>query len=511
VNGDGIHDVIIGALNADPNGTGSGQSYVVFGRDAAGGDVFPAEVELGALNGTDGFKLNGASEYDLSGHNVSGAGDVNGDGIDDIMIGAPGRGQYYHYDDPGRSYVVFGRDTTGGDIFPVEVELAALDGADGFTLNSANASDYASRVSGAGDVNGDGIDDIIIGAPGVGGYGISFGQSYVVFGRDTAGGDIFPPEVELAALDGTEGFKLNGTNPGDYSGNSVSGVGDVNGDGINDVIIGAVGADPNGSRSGQSYVVFGKDTPGGDAFPAEVELGALDGTEGFKLNGVNANDLSSGFGSGVSGAGDVNGDGIDDIIVGAQGADTNGYDTGQSYVVFGRDTSGGDIFPAEVELGALDGTEGFKLNGVSGDYSGRSVSGVGDFNGDGIDDIIISAHEADPNGYYSGRSYVVFGELPVKDSDGDGVSDDVDQCEMSDLSPTVVVDGCDSGVTNPLLDEPLGCTITDVIVSFGEEAENHGKFSSASAHFLRDLVQSGDLTETEKDAVQSCVGIADLP
>ncbi len=185
----------------------------------------------------------------------------------------------------------------------------------------------------------------------------------------------------LADLDGSNGFVINGIDERDFSGRSVSGAGDINGDGIDDLIIGAYRADPNGGYSGESYVVFGRDA----GFDASLELSALDGSNGFVLNGIDTDDRS---GVSVSGAGDINGDGIDDLIIGADGAEPNGDDSGESYVVFGRDTG----FDAALELSELDGSNGFVLNGIdTDDRSGFSVSDAGDINGDGIDDLIIGA------------------------------------------------------------------------------------------------------------------------
>ncbi|MEM6936716.1 MAG: integrin alpha, partial [Pseudomonadota bacterium] len=121
------------------------------------------------------------------------------------------------------------------------IELREIDGSNGFVLSGIDEGDNSRRVSGAGDVNGDGIDDLIIGAVGADPNGNDFaGESYIVFGRSTG----FPVNFKLAELDGTNGFVLNGIDTNDYSGGSVSGAGDVNGDGIEDIIIGADGADP---------------------------------------------------------------------------------------------------------------------------------------------------------------------------------------------------------------------------------------------------------------------------
>ncbi|MGD1867218.1 MAG: integrin alpha, partial [Phormidesmis sp.] len=140
----------------------------------------------------------------------------------------------------------------------------------------------------------------------------------------------FPAQFNLSDLDGSNGFVLNGIAGGDRSGFSVSSAGDINGDGLDDLIIGAYYADPNGNRSGASYVVFGSDVP----FSGAVELSSLDGSNGFVLNGIAGGDLS---GRSVSSAGDINGDDIDDLIIGASAADPNGSQSGESYVVFGSD------------------------------------------------------------------------------------------------------------------------------------------------------------------------------
>jgi hypothetical protein len=167
-------------------------------------------------------------------------------------------------------------------------------------------------------------------------------------------------------LDGTNGFTIHGEVAEDQLGYSVSAAGDVNGDGIDDIAIGAPQAEPHGDNSGAVYVIFGRT----DGFSAVLDLASLDGTTGFKIAGSEG-ELAGGA---VSKAGDVNGDGFDDIILGAKGAVTNKVNAGAAYVVFGRAGGGSSV----VELSALDGEHGFKISGeAAGDRAGASVSGAG--------------------------------------------------------------------------------------------------------------------------------------
>jgi hypothetical protein len=395
VNGDGIDDVIIGALTADPNGViDAGASYVVFGS-AAG---FAADLNLAALDGTNGFRINGAATLDRSGFTVA-SGDVNGDGIGDLIIGAPLANA--NGTDSGAVYVVFGKDTAVSGAFAADLSLSALNGTNGFRISGAGTNQQiGDAVASAGDINGDGYDDVIVGRFSWGNY--QTGVSYVVFGKDPAvSGPI--SNLSLAALNGTNGFRITGA-VYDFSGYSVAAAGDVNGDGLDDLVIGAIhgGSTVNGFLSGSSYVVFGKDAAADGAFAANLNLGALDGTDGFRIDGEAAYDFS---GSSVASAGDVNGDGIGDLIIGARDASPNGAYSGASFVVFGSAAG----FAASLDLGDLDGTNGFQISGVATLDRGQKVASAGDINGDGLGDLIIGVPNADPNGGDSGSSYVVFG------------------------------------------------------------------------------------------------------
>ncbi len=331
--------------------------------------------------------INGEKTNDYSGYSVSNAGDINGDGLDDLIVGAYGA-------DPttgtsaGKTYVVFG--TTNN----AAINLSAVaKGSGGFVVNGQATSDQSGySVSSLGDMNGDGLADLLIGAR----YATSgnVGYSYVVYGKSNT------TAVNLSAVAaGTGGYVIKGETASDYAGTSVSNAGDVNGDGIADLIVGAPAAESGGNSSaGQTYVVFGQ--TGTTAVNLSKVAG---GSGGFVINGVATSDYT---GSSVSSAGDVNGDGFADLIVGGYGAGSAGI----AYVVFGKSSTTAVSLPTG---NATTSSSGFVIKGVSSaDDAGYSVSNAGDVNGDGLADLLVGAPRADLTSTKtsSGKAYVVFGQ-----------------------------------------------------------------------------------------------------
>jgi len=342
----------------------------------ASAQPFPASIDLSSLDGNNGFRVDGPANSAQLGAAVAGVGDINGDGFDDALLGAPGNR---------RVFVIYGR---GDGTFPHPFPLASLNGNNGFQFLGDNSSHFfGGSVAAAGDVNGDGLGDLLVGTASGNSNGSNSGSGYLLLGRSSG----FAAS-EALPLTGGNGFAIHGEASGDRFGLSVNGVGDHNGDGFADLLIGAPEADANGNRSGTSYLLFGH----ADGFPATLALSSLTGDgSGFRLIGTAPDDFS---GWSVSGANDVNGDGFADFIIGGK--------ANRSYVVFGK----ADSFSVAVDLSALDGSNGFRVDGaVLGDFAGFAVGAGGDLNADGFADLLIGAPAVNNAGIHRGSGYVVFG------------------------------------------------------------------------------------------------------
>ncbi|NRA56501.1 MAG: FG-GAP repeat protein [Phycisphaerales bacterium] len=386
VNGDGRSDLAIGMPGIlDRTGRDlAGAVAVLLGRAPGPGAPFAPLVPIAEFDGTNGFTLTGVND-DLVGFALGAAGDINGDGLDDLATSAP-----YGGFSNGGGYLVLG--TTGP--VPVDRSISDLPGGGGARVFDFDQRQLGTSAAIVGDINADGIDDAAFGALRAGG---TTGAVFVVFGRDA--GSPFPTGIYIENLDGTDGFRLDGVDASDRFGRTVHRAGDMNGDGVDDMIVGAPGADPDrGQATGAAYVLFGR--PGG--FPASLGVAGLAGDEGFRIDGVETGDYT---GRSVTLAGDINGDGLDDLAIGAPAAAPTGDRTGSTFVIFGRSTP----FPPSVRLVDLDGGDGFRVNGSTpGGAVGAALAGIGDVNGDGLDDLAIGAPGL---GYtpIAGEAIVIFG------------------------------------------------------------------------------------------------------
>ena len=366
VNGDGYDDILIGANGDNDGGSSAGQTYLILGN-ASG---WTMDTDLSASDAS----FWGEGKSDMSGSSVTGAGDVNGDGYDDILIGAYGN-EADGGDHTGQTYLILGK-ASG---WAMDTHLFASDAS----FWGEDRDDYSgTSVAGAGDVNGDGYDDILIGAHGDDDGDSGAGQTYLILGKASG----WAMDTDLSASDAS----FWGEDGGDHSGYSVAGAGDVNGDGFDDVLIGAPDDEDNGGNAGQTYLILGK----ASGWTMDTDLSTSDAS----FWGENGGDYS---GTSVAGAGDVNGDGCDDILIGAYGNEEGGgNNAGQTYLILGK--ASGWAMDADLSAsGSFWGENG-------GDYSGISVAGAGDVNGDGFDDVLIGAYGDDDGGIFSGQTYLIF-------------------------------------------------------------------------------------------------------
>jgi hypothetical protein len=300
---------------------------------------------------------------------------VNGDGYDDILIGAPMN------DDgasgSGKAYLIFGKESG----WAMDTKLSQADAT--FLGEHANVRAGFS-VSGAGDVNGDGFDDLLIAADQDDDAGTNYGQTYLILGKSTG----WTKGLNLSNADAS----FVGARPTGGDGMKVAGGGDVNGDGYDDILIGVGNDNEAYFDAGQTFLIFGK------AAGWSMDVGLSNVNASFQ--GQAASDR---VGSSIAGAGDVNGDGYDDILIGAVGANHLSLaGPGRASLILGKPSG----WAMKTNVSTAD--ESF-VGSVSWDSVGASVSGNGDANGDGYDDILVGASRGDAaTGFDSGLAYLIF-------------------------------------------------------------------------------------------------------
>ncbi len=288
---------------------------------------------------------------------------------------------------------------------PSNTHLDELNSFNGFEFSSFASSFFASSTAKLGDINGDGIDDIAIADSTADSTATDTGSVYVLYGNT----QLLPSELSVADIDGIIGVEFIGEQALGQAGWSVQSAGDFNNDGVNDMIIGALTVD-NGpaALAGAAYVVYGD--PNG--YPHPFMLADLDGTNGFKVYGLEHFDL---IGRTVNTVGDINNDTIDDVIVcTADKAVGPLLSAGQCYVIFGN-----AAINSPFDLSTLNGSNGLVIKSATeNEFLGFSAGSAGDFNNDGIDDMYISAGNL-------GRAYVFYGqsssfqaEMSVSDLNG---------------------------------------------------------------------------------------------
>ncbi|MGG7660906.1 FG-GAP-like repeat-containing protein [Dyadobacter sp. BHUBP1] len=342
VNGDGLNDVIVGAPNYDGGQVGEGATFTSLG-DAVTGTA-----------GISKFETNESNAH--VGCSVSEAGDIDGDGFDDVIIGAKGAVNGVNI---GAAYIF--RGSPQGLVSAVSQTL-------GFAANQG----FGTSVSDAGDINRDGYDDVIVGLPSYSKANASLcGAVYVYLG--SSNGLITPPTVLTSGLAGTQ------------IGTSLDNAGDTNGDGYSDIVVGGSLASIGQNSEGAVFIWHGSSS----GLPSNTVYTKL-----LQLDQANAE-----MGNSVAGAGDVNGDGYSDIIVGAHKYDNGQGDEGIAAVYYGSST--GIVSQIKTVLEANQ----------SNAYFGRSVGGGIDVNGDGYDDVVVGAPEFDGQSPNGGGAWVFHGSM----------------------------------------------------------------------------------------------------
>jgi hypothetical protein len=369
LDGDGVDDLAIGTGWANANGYRSGRVWVTFSQ-ALGGTAL-----LSQLVGTDGFVIDGAFPEDWAGWSVTGTGDMSGDGIGEILIGAPMAPDTLP--GGGRAYVVFGK----GDGQPVALGEVLTGAGGGFAMIGQAGDHVGLSTAALGDLDGDGLPELAVGSETAAG---GAGRAYVVHGKPGS------TAVSLASvMNGINGYAVEGSAPGIALGRSVDGLGDLDGDGLPELIVAAPGPELAGDAA--VHVLFGANT-------SSMVLGVPPPGQGTTVGGVLWGDN---VGWSVASLPDWNGDGLTDLALGAPAAGGD-FGPGAVYVVFGRP----DMSAIDLEEIA-EGRGGFVIVGEDWDDDfGWRVSSAGDVDGDGSTDLLVGAPQAEPLGSFSGRAYV---------------------------------------------------------------------------------------------------------
>jgi Ca2+-binding RTX toxin-like protein len=349
MNADGLAEILVGAPGMAITGANdAGAGFVLWGQ-AVGGRGSGVDLADPFSNGGGGFAIKGQTAGDMAGYAMTSVGDMNGDGIADVLIGAPG--QDTGGLDAGAAYVVWGK-SSGSSVQLANVQA----GSGGFQIVGEAAGDrIGGTLASLGDQTGDGRAEILLASSGT-------GAVYVVDGKATG------VAVNLSAIAaGVGGYAITGLGGG---GARVSDAGDVNGDGRHDILIGAPEQDA-------AYLVYGQ------AGHAGVDLADVAaGLGGFGIQAEAAGDLA---GMVVLGGQDLNRDGMADLVIGASLNAEGGVAAGAVYVIWGG--SGRPVNLAEV----AQGIGGAKVVGAAGSLTGSSLGFAGDLNGDGVTDLMIGA------------------------------------------------------------------------------------------------------------------------
>jgi len=347
-------------------------------------------------NNANGFRIVGQSATDHLGATVGGAGDINDDGYDDIYVVAPNDDNYGT--DAGIVYVIFGKAGS------TDVNISSFSSSNGFRITTAETSaaigdsmlgyvGNGQAIGAGGDFNGDGMQDLVIGLRLSDEDGTNSGKAYVIFGRTGA----TRSDVDLDLIDptGTDGVLIRGASMNWQLGQAARFVGDYDADGYDDVVVSAMYSNALSVDAGQSFLVFGSPGP---VFNA-VNVAGLNGSSGFKISASENGGL---IGHAVAG-GDFNGDGISDLFV-----SQNGYSitAGAAYVIYG---DAGGVY-SNIAVDTMLSSTGYGIFGAAvTENIGHSLSSAGDFNADGIDDLLIASYLRDDAGADSGAAWLITG------------------------------------------------------------------------------------------------------